>query len=133
MNKILGTVTGIYAPSLDSLVSKPLEYATVKVGGFEEDERHFGVMKKAGPRETQYKKGTIIFNYRQVSVVSLEELEVIATTLKVPEIKPEWLGANIAVSGIPNLTLLPPTSRLYFPGEATLVVFGENYPCRYPG
>ncbi|MBI2124950.1 MOSC domain-containing protein [Candidatus Woesearchaeota archaeon] len=133
MTEILGTVIGVYAPTLDSLVSQPLEYATVKVGGFEEDKRHFGLMRKSGGREKQYEKGTPILNYRQISIVSAEELEVIANELNVAEIKPEWLGANMIVSGIPHLTQLPSTSRLYFPNNVTLIVFGENYPCKYPG
>ena len=48
----------------------------------------------------------------------------------IPEAKPEWLGANLVTSGIPDLTLLTPSSRLQFPSGATLVVDMENHPCR---
>ena len=50
-----------------------------------------------------------------------------------PKIEPEWLGANLLLSGVPNLTLLPPGTRLYFPEDAVLVVEGENDPCIKPG
>ncbi len=36
------------------------------------------------------------------------------------------------VSGIPDLTLLPPGTRLQFPSGAMLVADAENHPCRYP-
>lgn len=128
-----GTVTGLYAANQESMVGSALEHATVKIGGFEEDTRHFGIMKNSGVREPQYQKGTPIFNYRQISAVSEEELEAIANSLGITEIKPEWLGANILLRGIPNLTSLPPTSRLYFAQGPTLMVYGENTPCRFAG
>jgi MOSC domain-containing protein YiiM len=50
----------------------------------------------------------------------------------IPEVKAEWVGANLVTSGIPDLTLLPPSSRLQFPSGATIVIDIENLPCRYP-
>ena len=80
----------------------------------------------------QYKRGTMVRNTRQVSILSVEELSDVATAMVSPEIKPEWVGANVVTSGIPDLTLLPPSSRLQFPSGATIVVDIENLPCRYP-
>ena len=40
--------------------------------------------------------------------------------------------ANIEVEGIPQLTLLPPSSRLVFVGGAVVTVDIENRPCAYP-
>ena len=51
--------------------------------------------------------------------------------MDIPEVKPEWVGANLVTSGIPDLTLLPPSTRLQFPSGATLVVDLENAPCRF--
>jgi MOSC domain-containing protein YiiM len=65
-----------------------------------------------------------------VTLVSAEELAEIAAAMGIPVAKPEWLGANIVTSGIPDLTLLPPSSRLQFTSGATLVVDMENHPCR---
>lgn len=131
--KLTGIVRGLYAANPDSTVSSSIDQATVKIGGFEEDVRHFGVMKNAGVREKQYDKGTPIFNYRQISAVSVEELECIAAALGVEEIKPEWLGANILLQGIPELTRLPPTTRIYFSQGPTVMVYGENEPCKAAG
>ncbi|MCB1378780.1 MAG: MOSC domain-containing protein [Alphaproteobacteria bacterium] len=80
----------------------------------------------------QYRRGTPVKNTRQVSIVSHEELHHIAETMGIPAIRPEWVGANLVTSGIPDLTLLPPSSRLQFPSGAMIVVDIENLPCRYP-
>jgi MOSC domain-containing protein YiiM len=45
-------------------------------------------------------------------------------------VEAEWLGGNLVTSGIPDLTLLPPSTRLQFSSGATLVVDMENAPCR---
>jgi hypothetical protein len=80
----------------------------------------------------QYKRGTVVVNSRQVSLVSREELADIAQRLDIPSLLPEWLGANVMVAGIPDLTLLPPATRMMFSSGATLIVDVENAPCRFP-
>jgi len=50
----------------------------------------------------------------------------------IPAVQPEWVGANMVIRGIPDLTLLPPSTRLKFPSGAMIVVDAENHPCRYP-
>ena len=45
----------------------------------------------------------------------------------------EWLGAEILLSGIPNFSFVPPSSRLILSGGASLVVDMENEPYKYPG
>ena len=67
-----------------------------------------------------------------MSIVSVEELEDIARAMNISEVRPEWVGANLVLTGIPDLTLLPPSTRLQFPSGATIVVDIENLPCRYP-
>jgi hypothetical protein len=52
--------------------------------------------------------GTVIRNTRQFTMLSLEELAEIAYAMQIPEVLPEWAGANLAIQGIPNLTMLPP-------------------------
>ncbi|MDP7522511.1 MAG: hypothetical protein QF387_06475, partial [Arenicellales bacterium] len=61
------------------------------------------------------------------------ELQSIADRMGINEIMPGWIGANLAVEGIPHLTLLPPSTRIEFAGGAVLVVDGENLPCIHPG
>jgi len=57
----------------------------------------------------------------------------IARAMGLESLKPEWLGANILLAGIPDFTLVPPSSRLIFSGGASLVVDMENEPCKGPG
>ncbi len=81
----------------------------------------------------QYRRGTPVANTRQVSILSVEQLAEIADLLGIPELRPEWVGANLVTAGIPELTFLPPSTRMMFSSGATLIVDGENAPCRYVG
>jgi MOSC domain-containing protein YiiM len=105
---------------------------TVTFDGFEGD-RHSGQTLISGGRTPHYPRGTQIRNDRQVTVVSAEEFAQIAKALDVPELRPEWLGANVLVQGLPKLTQLPPSTRLFFAQGVTLVVAGANAPCSNPG
>lgn len=94
---------------------------------------HSGLTRPADVRTIkQYPRDTPIRNVRQLTLLSVEELSQIAAIMEIPAVKPEWVGANMVTSGIPDLTLLPPSSRLQFPSGATIVVDMENEPCRYP-
>lgn len=98
-----------------------------------ENDCHGGLTRKSDSRMLkQYKRGTMVRNARQVSILSREELDEVASVMGIPEVKPEWVGANLVVSGIPDLTLLPPSTRLQFGSGAMIVVDIENLPCRYP-
>lgn len=94
--------------------------------------RHYGFTRKAGPREPWYKRGMEMRSGRQITAVSREELAAIAAAMQVERIAPEWIGANIVVSGIPHFTLLPAGTRIVF-AEATIVVEAPNAPCRIAG
>jgi MOSC domain-containing protein YiiM len=99
-----------------------------------EGESHSGLIRSSCERvRHQYKKGTEIRNTRQISLVSIEELTTIASTMGIPKLEPEWIGANLLVSGIPNFSKIPPSTRLIFESGASLVVDLENGPCKYPG
>lgn len=92
---------------------------------------HGGLTRKSDSRTLKLYARTIdIKNTRQVSIVSIAELRDIAEAMALPRIEPAWLGANMVLEGIPDLTLLPPSSRLQFPSGATLTVDLENGPCR---
>ncbi len=116
----------------DKLESNSCEQVRVTMEGFEGD-KHAGITRLSDARTPHFKRGTVIRNSRQVSLVSVEELAGIAATLDLPLIEPEWLGANLLLSGIPNLTFFPPSTRLFFPKDAVLVVEGQNEPCLGPG
>jgi MOSC domain len=91
---------------------------------------HSGETRKSDVRtKVMYPRDIDIRNVRQVTLVSVEELAEAAQRLGIPEIKPGWFGANVLVSGIPDFTLLPPSTRLQFSSGATIVIDMENYPC----
>lgn len=52
--------------------------------------------------------------------------------MEIPQVLPEWLGANLVIAGIPTVSLLPGSTRLLFSSGAALVVDTENGPCRFP-
>jgi MOSC domain-containing protein YiiM len=98
-----------------------------------EGDCHSGLTRPADVRTIkQYPRDTPIRNVRQLSLLSTEELADIAGIMEIAEVRPEWVGANMVTTGIPDLTLLPPSSRMQFPSGATIVVDMENEPCRYP-
>jgi MOSC domain-containing protein YiiM len=120
------------APQVDSMESETRTEVQVSFAGFEGD-RHAGLTMRSGGRTPHYPRGTEIRNSRQVSIVSLEELMAIAAEMNLPRLLPEWLGANLCLSGIPRLTHLPTGTHLFFSGGAVLVVEGENRPCSSAG
>jgi hypothetical protein len=92
---------------------------------------HTGLTRLSDSRTLQtYKRDTIIRNVRQITMLSVEEMADIAQAMGLPDIKASWLGGNLVTSGIPDLTLLPPSTRVQFPSGATLVIDTENLPCR---
>jgi len=126
-------VVGVYV-GLDphSLVTTRTDEARVTWEGFAED-RHAGLTRLSDSRTPHYPRGTEIRNTRQVSLVSAEELAEIAAAMGLEAVPPEWLGANLLLTGIPRLTRLPAGVRLFFSGGAVLVSEGENLPCIAPG
>lgn len=84
-------------------------------------------------------KGLEISNFREFSAVSQHELAQIAHNMGLPSIPFGCLGENLVLSGIPNLTLLPPGTLMFFRKNvkvlrtAVLLVAGENTPCIVPG
>jgi MOSC domain-containing protein YiiM len=96
-------------------------------------DRHYGFTRKAGSREPWYPRGTEIRSGRQVTIVSAEELAEIAMRLGLPALPATWIGANIVTEGVAALSHLPAGTRLFFAGNASLVVEGINAPCRDAG
>lgn len=114
------------------LEKQPVAEARLLFSGMEGD-CHGGLTRKSDSRMLkQYKRGTEVRNSRQLSILSAEELAEVALRMGIPAVKPEWVGANMVVRGIPDLTLLPPGTRLQFASGAMIVIDAENHPCRYP-
>ena len=126
-------VTGLYVGNQKgTLVSTPQAELTLIFEGIEGDS-HAGFTRKADARVRHFPRGTLIRNERQISLVAVEELAEIAAKLDLPQVLPEWLGANFAIQDIPALTQLAPATRLFFEGGAVIVVTTENVPCMGPG
>ncbi|MCI4662594.1 MAG: MOSC domain-containing protein [Neomegalonema sp.] len=134
--KITGTVRylGINPDRAAGLQSQPREQVTVTYDGFE-GEAHGGLTRASCSRVMlQYPKGTEIRNVRQLTILSEEELAQIGAAMDLPEaVQPEWTGANLVLSGIPQLTMLPPGARLIFGNGTSLAVDMENGPCKFVG
>lgn len=130
---ITGKVEGLYLGlGEEHFLTTPQEKVRVNFGGFEGD-RHASMTMRSTSRTSRYPRNTMIRNSRQVTILSVEELAAMSEELGIAEIRPEWLGGNMLVSGIPMLTLLPRGTRLYFPDRACLVAEGLNQPCTGPG
>jgi len=84
-------------------------------------------------REPWYARGAEIRSGRQLTIVSVEELAEVARRMDLPVVEPGWIGANVVVQGIVDLTGLPWGTRLVCAGGAVLVNEGENAPCRFAG
>lgn len=122
----------LIADQPESFVTRRIPKTTLEFGGIRGD-RHFGMIVPSDSRQPMYPKGTEIFNRRQITIVSEEELAEIAEGLGVEYILPEWLGANLLLNGFPELTKLTMGSRLLFPNGTGLICMGENQPCIFPG
>lgn len=116
-----------------ALASEPLQQAELGWGGIE-GESHGGVTRASCSRVLdQHPRGTEIRNTRQLSIVSEEELALIAAEIGIERLDPALMGASLAVRGLGDFTHLPPASRLQADSGATLVVDMENRPCVLPG
>ena len=117
----------------EDLSSRRISTVKVTYAGFE-GESHSGLVRESCVRvRGQYKLGTEIRNTRQISIASIEELALIADSMGIDNLQPEWLGTNLLVSGIPEFSQIPPSTRLIFSSGTSLVVDLENSPCKYPG
>ena len=132
--EIYGEITWLGCVPLNRPDIRSAAVDSVEVGweGFAGEE-HSGLTRPACVRvKKQYKRDLEIRNTRQISILSEEELAEIAGRLEIPSVQPEWVGANLVLKGIPEFTLIPPSSRLIFEGGVSLTVDTENAPCKYP-
>jgi hypothetical protein len=122
-----------HVPDRDAqLESEPLTVAELSFEGVE-GEDHGGLTRPSCSRVlAQHPRGTEIRNTRQLSIVSVEELRMIAAKMNIDQLDPSWIGASMVVEGIKDFSHLPPSSRLQAPSGATVVVDMQNRPCVLP-
>lgn len=130
--KLTAVVAGTYAALSGHFETQAVEGLTLGFGGVEGD-FHAGHTRRSGGREPWYPRGTEIRNERQLSIVAPDELAAVAGRMEIAEVKPEWIGANLLISGIPRLSMLPAGTLLFFKGGVTLKIDGQNGPCRVSG
>ncbi|MVO16777.1 MOSC domain-containing protein [Parasedimentitalea huanghaiensis] len=128
-----GVITWLgHVAANDGLRAKPVSTMDL---GFEGDAgaRHAGVNRESCVRvKNLYPQGTEIRNVRQLSILSEEELALIAADMGMEKVDPAHLGVSIVVRGIPDFTFVPPASRLQGPDGVTVVTDTENRPCIFP-
>ena len=114
------------------ITSEPVEEMPLSFAGYD-GEVHAGLTRPSCSRVMMlYPRDTEIRNVRQLCVVSAEEMGEVARDLGLPAMDYTWVGASLVLEGIPDLTYLPPSSRLQGPDGVTLVVDMENLPCQEP-
>lgn len=131
---ITGVITwlGRVADREKTSAAQPCASLTARFDGVDA-EAHSGLTRPSCSRVTaQYAKGTEIANTRQLSVLSQDELDQIAHDMRLPVLDPALIGATMVISGIPDFSHLPPSSRLQSTSGATLVVDMQNRPCHIP-
>ncbi|GBC84232.1 Putative metal-sulfur cluster biosynthesis proteins YuaD [bacterium HR11] len=82
----------------------------------------------AGPYKRHPRVDPTRPNLRQLTIVSQELLDWVASTLGV-RLQPGDLGENVLVEGLGDLTAVSSGDLLVFEGGAVLVVTGPNAPC----
>lgn len=122
-----------YVPAGKSLRAQAVEALRLEFEGVQ-GERHEGLNRASCVRVGNlYPQGTEIRNVRQLSILSVEELDKIAAEMKLDQLDPSYLGASIVLKGIPDFSHIPPSSRLQTDSGVTLTVDMENAPCILPG
>jgi hypothetical protein len=130
--KLTAKAAALYAAPHDHFETRAVEELRLGFDGIAGD-FHGGTTRRSGGREPWYPRGTEMRNERQLSLVAADELAIVAQRMGLVEIKPEWIGANLVVEGVPHLSMLPAGSLLFFKGGVTLKVDGQNKPCRVAG
>ena len=130
--KLAAKVAGTFlAPgdTFETFAVPALDLSFDGIGG----DYHAGPTRRSGGREPWYPRGTEMRNERQLSIVAPDELAAVAQRMGLAEIRPEWIGANLSLDGVPHLSMLPAGTLLFFAGGVTLKVDGQNKPCRIAG
>lgn len=130
MTKTKGIVKGIFIKPEGEKFSRPVDSVAFTYEGMTGD-KYYGSVLLGRTHHPELSSGKVLLrNTRQVSIMSEDELEELATELGIAEVRAEWMSANLLISGIPKLSKLPVGTRFYFSGGLTLVNECQNFPCK---
>lgn len=130
--KIAAHAAGLLAARGGGFVTEAVDRLRLGFDGIEGD-IHAGPTRPSGGREPWYPRGTEMRNERQLSIVAHDELAIVAERMQLAEVRPEWIGANLVLAGVPHLSMLPAGTLLFFTGGATVKIGGQNKPCKLAG
>ncbi|MGE0280913.1 MAG: MOSC domain-containing protein [Rhizobiaceae bacterium] len=130
--KLAARVEAVFTAPFDHFETWPTDALDLSFEGIEGD-FHGGVTRRSGGREPWYPRGTEMCNERQLTIVAPDELALVAEGMGLAEVKPEWIGANLLLSGLANLSMLPAGTLLFFQNGVTLKIDGQNAPCKLSG
>jgi hypothetical protein len=130
--KLAARATALYVAPSDHFQTQAVDELRLGFDGIAGDV-HAGRTRRSGGREPWYPRGTEMRNERQLSIVAADELAIVAERMGLAEIKPEWIGANLVIDGVPHLSMLPSGTLLFFKGGVTIKVDAQNGPCRIAG
>ena len=130
MNTITAKVVSVHAGANEDLSKEAHPSIDVKLDGIVGD-KHRGYVRKCWEGDKQ-PEGSERRNERQWSAISVEELEDIAAQMGVDgPVTASSVGANLCISGVPQLSRLPKGTVLHFPSGCDLIVEEYNPPCKY--
>jgi hypothetical protein len=130
--KLVAKAAALYVAPADHFQTRPVDELRLGFDGISGD-FHAGPTRRSGGREPWYPRGTEMRNERQLSIVAADELAIVAERMGLAEIKPEWIGANLVIEGVPTLSMLPAGTLLFFKSGVTIKVDAQNGPCRIAG
>lgn len=130
--KFTAELADLFLAAGDDFISKSVPELELTYEGIVGD-HHAGLTRKSGGREPWYKRGTEMRNERQVSLLSVEEVAIIAERLNVDHFDAGRIGANMLISGLPQFSQIPSRTQFFFPSGAVLRIDGYNAPCKIAG
>jgi MOSC domain len=129
----VGAVVATHVWPADAEFPVPVDPLLLDWGGPIGDRHHGLTMRSDTRQKAHFPRGTEIRNHRQVSLVSAEEQDEVATALGIPSLAPGLIADNLTLSGVTGLTALPRMTRLVFAGGVVLMLGGRNDPCTIAG
>ncbi len=126
------TFLGLNLDRADSLRNVSVKHVRVGFDGFE-GESHSGLTRPSCARVADlYPRNTEIKNTRQITILSAEQLGMIAEKMNIAVLDPCLIGASLVLEGIPDFSHIPPGARLQAENGTTLTIDLENRPCHLP-